>query len=101
LSRYHADVDSAFYGWNDIWLDPAFKAWNIVRELGSIECPLLAVQAHDDHYGTMAQIDAIARAVKGTQLCKLHQGGHSPHREAPQALSDAVVSFVERIDLGA
>ncbi len=25
LSRYHADVDSAFYGWNDIWLNPAFR----------------------------------------------------------------------------
>jgi pimeloyl-ACP methyl ester carboxylesterase len=97
LSRYHADVDSAFYGWNDIWLDPAFRAWNIEEELGSIDCSLLAVQAQDDHYGTMAQIDSIARAVKGAQLCKLPEGGHSPHRDAPQALNDAIVQFVSRV----
>ena len=97
LSRHHADVDSAFYGWNDIWLDPAFRAWNIEEELGSIDCSLLAVQAQDDHYGTMAQIDSIARAVKGAQLCKLPEGGHSPHRDAPQALNDAIVQFVSRV----
>ena len=26
LARHHDDVDSAFWGWNDIWLDPAFRA---------------------------------------------------------------------------
>ena len=26
LARYHDDPDSAFHGWNDIWLDPAFRA---------------------------------------------------------------------------
>ncbi len=31
LARYHADVDSAFRGWNRIWLDPAFRDWNIER----------------------------------------------------------------------
>ncbi len=95
LSRYHADVDSAFYGWNDIWLDPAFRAWNIVGELASIECPLLAVQADDDHYGTMAQIDAIGQAVHHAQLCKLPHGGHSPHREASDVLNEAIAQFVD------
>lgn len=98
LSRYHADVDSAFYGWSDRWLDPEFKTWNIVGEIASIECPLLAVQAEDDHYGTMAQIETIAQAVKGSQLCKLREGGHSPHRDAAQALNDAMTQFVTRIE---
>jgi pimeloyl-ACP methyl ester carboxylesterase len=95
LSRYHADVDSAFYGWNDIWLDPAFRAWNIVDELARIECPLLAVQAQDDHYGTMAQIDAIGEAVGHARLCKLPHGGHSPHREASDRLNDVIARFVD------
>lgn len=95
LSRYHADVDSAFYGWNDIWLDPEFKAWNIVDRVARIVCPVLAVQAEDDHYGTMAQVDTIARAVRGARLCKLPRGGHSPHREASVTLNDAIVQFVE------
>ena len=94
LSRYHADVDSAFYGWNDIWLNPDFQAWNIVESLASIECPLLAVQAEDDHYGTMAQVETIVRAVKGARLCKLPTGGHSPHRDAAEPLNEAIAQFV-------
>jgi pimeloyl-ACP methyl ester carboxylesterase len=97
LSRYHADVDSAFYGWNDIWLDPEFRSWNIVEELKAIDCPLLAVQAEDDHYGTMAQIDTIAQTVKGAQLCKLRMGGHSPHRDAAEPLNEAIAQFVGQI----
>jgi pimeloyl-ACP methyl ester carboxylesterase len=96
LSRYHADVDSAFYGWNDIWLNPAFKEWNITGELGTIEQPLLAVQGHDDNYGTMAQIDAIAERVPHAQLVKLDACGHSPHRDAPNALNEAIAAFVSR-----
>ncbi len=99
LSRYHADVDSAFYGWNDIWLDAAFRDWNIAARLTAIDCPLLAVQAEDDHYGTMAQIETIARTVRGAQMHKLPEGGHSPHREAAQALNEAIAQFIAmRID---
>ena len=29
LARHHADPDSAFRGWNDAWLSPAFRDWNI------------------------------------------------------------------------
>ncbi|MGF6772717.1 pimeloyl-ACP methyl ester carboxylesterase [Paraburkholderia sp. GAS199] len=94
LGRYHADVDSAFYGWNDIWLDPAFRDWNITRELAAISQPLLAVQGHDDNYGTMAQIDAIAQHVPHARLVKLHACGHSPHRDAPDALNEAIAAFI-------
>jgi pimeloyl-ACP methyl ester carboxylesterase len=96
LSRYHADVDSAFYGWNDIWLNPAFRDWNIVAALPAIRCPLLAVQGHDDHYGTMAQIETIAAQVPQARLVKLDACGHSPHRDAPGALNAAMVAFVEQ-----
>ncbi|MFM0306647.1 alpha/beta hydrolase [Paraburkholderia sp. RL17-383-BIF-A] len=94
LSRYHADVDSAFYGWNDIWLNPAFRMWTIAGELASIRKPLLAVQGHDDNYGTMAQIDTIAAHVPHAQLVKLEACGHSPHRDAPEALNEAIAAFV-------
>jgi len=96
LARHHDDVDSAFYGWNDIWLSDAFRSWRIVDELGCIRCPLLAVQGYDDHYGTMAQIDTIAQHAPQTQLTKLDNCGHSPHRDAPQALNDAIVQFIEQ-----
>lgn len=96
LSRYHGDVDSAFYGWNDIWLNPAFRQWSIVDELASIRQPLLAVQGHDDNYGTMAQIDTIAERVPHAQLAKLDACGHSPHRDAPQVLNDAIAAFISQ-----
>ncbi len=94
LARYHADADSAFHGWNDIWLDPAFRAWNIEDSLRRIRCPVLAVQGEDDEYGTMAQIDAIARVVPQARLLKLPSCGHSPHRDQPAALTEAVVAFM-------
>ncbi|MGF6509905.1 alpha/beta fold hydrolase [Paraburkholderia sp. 32] len=94
LARYHADVDSAFYGWNDIWLDPAFRRWSIVEALAPIRRPLLAIQGNDDNYGTMAQIDTIAARVPHAQFVKLDACGHSPHRDAPAALNDAIAAFV-------
>ncbi len=94
LARHHDDVDSAFYGWNDIWLSNAFRSWQIIDELDCIRCPLLAVQGNDDHYGTMAQIDTIAQRAAQTQLTKLDHCGHSPHRDAPHVLNDAIAVFV-------
>jgi pimeloyl-ACP methyl ester carboxylesterase len=95
LSRYHADVDSAFYGWNDIWLDPEFRHWNITNLLSSIQCPLLAVQGDADEYATMAQIDTIASHVSQARLTKLPDCGHSPHRQRPDMLDAAIVAFIK------
>jgi pimeloyl-ACP methyl ester carboxylesterase len=94
LSRYHADVDSAFYGWSDIWLNPEFRHWNVADLLPSIQCPLLAVQGHEDEYATMAQIDTIASHVPQAQLAKLPACGHSPHRQCPALLDAAIEAFV-------
>jgi pimeloyl-ACP methyl ester carboxylesterase len=94
LARYHADVDSAFYGWSDIWLSPLFRTWRIVDALPAIRCPLLAVQAHDDHYGTMVQVETIAKLVPDAECLQLDQGGHSPHRDDPEILTQAIVSFI-------
>ena len=95
LSRFHEDVDSAFGGWSGAWLSPAFRHWNITGELGLIRCPVLAIQGDQDEYGTMAQIEAIVHHVPGTQVLALQDCGHSPHRDQPQAVADAVVRFVK------
>ena len=94
LARYHDDVDSAFWGWNDVWLDPAFRDWNIEPDLDAIRCPLLAVQGEDDEYGTLEQIHAIARRLPKTRLLALANCGHSPHRDQPETLIDAVGAFL-------
>jgi pimeloyl-ACP methyl ester carboxylesterase len=83
LARYHADVDSAFRGWNDAWLDPAFGAWDIRAEVARIRVPLLAIQGEDDEYGTLEQIRGIARLAPQTRLLELPDCGHSPHRDQP------------------
>jgi pimeloyl-ACP methyl ester carboxylesterase len=94
LARHHDDPDSAFWGWNDIWLHPAFRAWNIERELAPLTCPLLAVQGLDDEYGTLEQIRGIARRVPQTQLLELPDCGHSPHKDQAAALIAAVCQFM-------
>ena len=86
LSRYHADVDSVFYGWCDVWLSNTFQSFDIRALLPNIICPVLAVQGEQDAYGTMAQIDEIARLAPQTQLLKLNACGHSPHVDQPRAL---------------
>lgn len=94
LARYHADPDSAFWGWNDIWLDPAFRAWNIEDQLALIACPVLAVQGEDDEYGTLKQINGIKRKASQTRLLVLPKCGHSPHRDQPEALTQEVAQFI-------
>lgn len=93
LARYHEDPDSAFWGWNDLWLDPAFPEWNIRSQLPRIACPILAIQGYQDEYGTMAQLDTLARARPGTTVLKLENCGHSPHRDQPEKVLDAVTDF--------
>jgi pimeloyl-ACP methyl ester carboxylesterase len=94
LARYHDDPDSAFWGWNDIWLHPPFRAWSIEAEIATITCPLLAMQGLDDEYGTLEQIRGIARRVPHTRLLELPGCGHSPHRDLPEVVLREVGAFV-------
>jgi pimeloyl-ACP methyl ester carboxylesterase len=97
LGRYHADVDSTFRGWNDIWLHPEFRNWNIEEYLPTIACPVMAIQGEDDEYGTMDQIERIARGAPDVDLVKLADCRHSPHKDQPEAVIEAVAGFVARI----
>lgn len=94
LAPFHADVDGAFWQWNDVWLSPDFRRYDIRQELASVRAPLLAIQGEDDPYGTMAQIDDIAAVVPHAQLLKLPQCGHSPHRDQPESVAQAIGAFL-------
>ena len=96
LARYHDDPDSAFWGWNRIWLHPPFRDWSIEREIETIACPLLAVQGLDDEYGTLEQIRGIARRLPRTELIELPDCGHSPHRDQAERLIAASAGFIAR-----
>ena len=100
LGRYHADVDSPFWGWNDVWLDPAFRRWSIEAELNAISCPVLAVQGEDDEYGTLEQVHGIKRRLPHAELLVLPQCGHSAHRDQPQALTEHAGSFIRHAGAG-
>jgi pimeloyl-ACP methyl ester carboxylesterase len=101
LGRYHADPESAFGGWNGIWLDPAFRDWSIEAMLARVRCPVLAVQGVDDEYGTLAQVQGIRDRVSQSELLVLQDCGHSPHRDQPDALMRAVTDFIGRHETAA
>ncbi len=94
LGRYHAHVDATFWGWNDIWLDPAFRSWNIEEYASAIRCPILCIQGEDDEYGTKAQVDAIKRRAPQTRIVMLPNCKHSPHRDQTEKTLDLMAKFV-------
>jgi pimeloyl-ACP methyl ester carboxylesterase len=102
LGRYHRDARKTFYGWADVWLDKDFKSWDIRDDfLPQIRCPVLAIQGYDDIYGTMAQLDELARRVRGPcELLKLKDCGHAPFREQPERTLEAVVRFIRNSGSG-
>jgi len=99
LARHHGDnVDCAFLGWNGVWLDPAFRAWNVEAYLPHVTVPTLLIQGADDEYGTLAQVEAVRRQAGGPVKTVVLPGvGHSPHREAPEAVLRAAAEFVESV----
>jgi pimeloyl-ACP methyl ester carboxylesterase len=97
LARWHVDVDNAFRGWNDAWLDPDFRKWDITEELAYIRVPVLIVQGADDQYGTVRQIEvAEEECYCPVEVTLLPGVRHSPQREAPDATLTAIADFVTR-----
>ena len=100
MARYHTDVDRTFYGWNDIWLSPAFAAWSIVDRLNAISAPALAIQGTQDEYGTLAQLELLASASGGRVDRLILSGcGHAPHQERPALVESAIVEWLREAQL--
>lgn len=96
LAKYHHDVDSAFYGWCNIWLDPTYRDWSIETDLAAITCPTLAMQGIEDEYaGSLAQIEGIQRQAPHTVLHPLSGCDHNPHLRHPERVIEAIAGFVE------
>lgn len=100
LSRFHDDVDSAFYGWNVTWLLPRLCGWSIEPELAGIRCPLLVIQGEGDEYGTPAQVDSIKRHTGGrAETMLLPNCGHSPHIDQRAAVLGAIKRHLAPIEV--
>ena len=99
LARHHDDADTVFELWSDVWVSDRFRPWNIEAELGSVTCPVLAVQGEADGYGTMIQVERVAGAVGGpVELVGLPGVDHWPHKEARADVIHLVTDFADEID---
>jgi pimeloyl-ACP methyl ester carboxylesterase len=98
LAKYHRDVDNAFRGWNDAWLDPGFKSWNIADVIDYWRIPVLGIQGADDPYGTLAQIREIENRIYSPLEVEILEGcKHSPHTEQPEETLAAIADFCSRL----
>lgn len=98
LGRHHDDPVGMFRAWNDIWLHPDFRHWNIEDYLPMVACPVLAIQGENDEYGTGKQVDAIAAKSGGPTEVLIPAGcGHSPHRDRREEVLAAMTDFVLRM----
>ena len=94
LSRYHANVDCAFWQWNDVWLSQTFRSFDIREECQAIKAPVLALQGVDDAYGSLRHLEELHTA--GTvERHVLPDCGHSPHKDQAQKSLDLVVGFLK------
>lgn len=98
MARHHDDPAAAFDGWCDVWLDPAFRDWSLEAEAEQVDCPVLLIQGADDPYGTLEQLDRIQARVRGPVERLVVPGGHSPHLEAAEPVTAALVDWVSHRD---
>ncbi len=99
LAKYHDDPENAFRGWNDAWLDPGFRDWNIEDVIKHIRIPTLVIQGRDDMYGTLAQIQALENGISSpleTEI--LDECQHAPHLEQSEKTRAAIAQFLERLE---
>jgi pimeloyl-ACP methyl ester carboxylesterase len=94
MTRHHDDVDAAFWGWCEVWLDPEFRAWSLEADAARVSAPALLIQGRDDPYGTLDQLDRIEARVGGPVERLVVAGGHSPHLDAPDEVVSAIAAFI-------
>jgi pimeloyl-ACP methyl ester carboxylesterase len=97
MVRRHRDPDAAFWNWNDVWLSPGFRDWDITSRLAGITCPVLAVQGTTDPYGSLVHVEAVRDMARGPVELLLLDCGHSPHLEQPERTDVAVAGFIRRL----
>ncbi|MGB8381924.1 MAG: alpha/beta fold hydrolase, partial [Dermatophilaceae bacterium] len=98
LARYHTHVDTAFFSWCDLWLDPTFAAWNLTAQIARLQAPTLLIQGVEDHYATLEQLDRIERGAPAPVTRVEIRAGHSPHLEAPEETVVAIAAFTASLD---
>ena len=96
MGRHHRDAEATFRLWNDIWLAPEFRAWDITDVLPRVTAPVLLIQGEHDQYGTLAQVEAVRDGVAGPAELVVLDARHAPHLEAPEETLQAAARFVRQ-----
>lgn len=95
LAVYHGEnTDTAFWGWNDVWLSPNFTHWNIEKYLKHIQVPVLALQGREDPYGSIAQLRAMKAGTKDCHPHMIDQCRHAPHHEQETKTMELMAQFM-------
>lgn len=98
LGKYHLDPEGAFRGWNDIWLHPEFREWDVTEVIDYLRVPVLVIQGRQDQYGTLAQIEVITdRAYCPVDFLVVNDCGHSPQLEQPSEVLTQIIDYVARL----
>jgi len=94
MAHHHNDVDAAFHGWCDVWLDPAFERWELSAEVAELRAPTLLMQGVDDQYASLTRLDRIQdgppKRIERVEL----QARHSPHLDAEDETIAAIAAFI-------
>ncbi len=99
LAKYHRDAENAFRGWNDAWLHPDFREWNVEEVIDYIRVPVLAIQGRQDQYGSLAQIEALEnRCYAPVDRVILDECGHAPFLEHPLPVLSAITEYCRRLE---
>lgn len=98
MAKYHKDPQNTFRGWNDAWLAPGFKAWNVSDVIDHLRIPVLAIQGRGDQYGTLAQINEIEERIYAPlETVILLDCRHAPHQDQPDLTLAAIQEFALRL----
>ncbi|MBR9867269.1 MAG: alpha/beta hydrolase [Oceanospirillales bacterium] len=101
LARYHGErTDLLFRAWNETWLRERFQPLDLSGWLNDIRCPALIIQGEDDQYGEMAQVNDIVSGIGDkAEALFIPQCGHVPHLQAKEITLQAMVGFIESLEL--
>lgn len=99
MAKYHQDAEHTFRGWNDAWLDPAFKTWDVADAIDHIRIPMLAIQGREDQYGTLAQIEEMeSRSYAPVNVEIIDKCRHAPFVDQEDKTLSAIASFCEQLE---
>ncbi|GAB4287205.1 MAG: alpha/beta hydrolase [Roseovarius sp.] len=98
MARHHRDPEATFRGWNDAWLHPDFRAWDVTEVIDYLRVPVLVIQGRQDQYGTLAQVREIAeRSYAPVDTLILDDCRHAPHLDRPEETLAAIADFAARL----